>query len=162
LSVADFAQPWVERVSVRRQIQFAAHQFHGGAGADQGTGDEIQRRPIASVVCKQIEQDVTGRGGLATAEIVERNVLRALQPACRVPRRLTMANVVDDGRGHRICDYSLTGETSGRSPGIRHGFGDIRLPSSFRPVCWYTSTLLRYSPNRREINAVLRRLRLPE
>ena len=100
--------------------------------------------------------------GLATAEIVERNVLRALQPACRVPRRLAMANVVDDGRGHRICDYSLTGETSGRLPGIRHGFGDIRLPSSFRPVCWYTSTLLRYSPNRRGINAVLRRLRLPE
>ena len=86
-------------------------------------------------------------GRLPAAEIVERNVLRALQPAFRVPRRLAMANVVDHGRGHRICDYSLTGETSGRLPCIRPEFGDIRFPSSFRPVWRYTSTPARYSPN---------------
>src|SRR5450631_2865640 len=49
----------------------------------------------AAVAHEQIGEDDTGGGGLPAAEIVERNVLRALQPAFRVPRGFAMADVVD-------------------------------------------------------------------
>ena len=61
-------------------------------------------------------------GRLPAAEIVERNVLRALQPAFRIPRRLAMADVVDHGRGHRTCSYSLLGELESEISGASGRF----------------------------------------
>src|SRR5450755_1754382 len=62
----------------------------------------------AAVAREQIGEDDTGGGGLPASEIVERNVLRALQPAFRVPRGFAMADVVD--RRHAL-PRSLPGLT---------------------------------------------------
>ena len=50
---------------------------------------------VAPVAREQIGEDAAGVGGLLAAEIVERNVLRALQPAVRIPFGFAVANVVD-------------------------------------------------------------------
>ena len=99
MAVSDLAQPVVDRVLIRRQFQTAAHQFHGRAGADQGAGDEVERGLAAAVAREQIGEDDAGLGGLPAAEIVERNILRALQPAQRVPLGFAVANVVDRRHG---------------------------------------------------------------
>src|SRR5438034_935919 len=62
---------------------------------------------VAAIARQQLGEDTAGMGGLLAAEIVERNVLRALQPAFRIPRRLAMADVVDHGRRHRAIRLFL-------------------------------------------------------
>ncbi len=61
-------------------------------------------------------------GRLPAAEIVQRNVLRTLQPAFRIPRRLAMADVVDHGRGHRTFGYSLASELESEMSGASGRF----------------------------------------
>jgi len=46
-------------------------------------------------------------GRLDAAEIVQRNILLALQLAVRVPLGFAMANVIDGRCGHRNVSYSL-------------------------------------------------------
>jgi len=81
--------------------------------------------------------------GLPAAEIVQRNVLRALQPAFRIPRRLAMADVVDTGAGIGFYGYSLAGELESEMSGAS-GF-----PIGLSARLWgYTSTPVWSSPNR--------------
>ena len=61
-------------------------------------------------------------GRLPAAEIVERNVLHALQPSFRVPRCLAVADVIDDGRGHRTISYSLLSELESEISGAAGRF----------------------------------------
>ena len=106
-AVADLAQAIVERVVFRRKFQGAAHQFHRGPRPAKRTCDEGQRATVAAIARQQLGEDITGMHSLPAAEIVQRNVLRALQPAFSVPRRLAMADVVDHGRRHRTIGLFL-------------------------------------------------------
>jgi hypothetical protein len=96
-------QPVIDGVLAGRQFQHAAHQFHGRTGPAERTRHERQRRFAAPVALKQAGQDRTGGRGLLAAEIVERNILRALETALRIPLSFTVANIVDGRRGHRAA-----------------------------------------------------------
>ena len=110
MTVPDLAQPIVDSVIIRRQFQRLTHQLHRQPGAAERTCDKRQRRLSAPVAREQIGEDAAGADGLLAAEIVERSILRALQPAFRVPFGFAVANVVDCRRRHRTLGYSLLNE----------------------------------------------------
>src|ERR1700730_6598122 len=100
IAVSDLAQPIVDGGIAGRQFYGARHHFHLRTAAAERACDECQRRPPAPIAGEQIGQNAAGGGRLLAAEIVERNVLRALQAALRVPLGFAMADVVDRRRGH--------------------------------------------------------------
>ena len=62
------------------------------------------------VALEQVGQNAAGMRGLLAAEIVERNILRALQPAFRIPLGFAVANVIDRGHGLEIFRLFLAQE----------------------------------------------------
>jgi hypothetical protein len=70
-------------------------------------------------------------GRLLAAEIVQRNVLRALQPAFRVPRRLAMADVIDHGRWHRTVRLFLLGKLESELSRASECIGDVEDHPAF-------------------------------
>src|SRR5712691_10477017 len=95
MTVTDLAQPVIDGVIIRRQPQGAAHQLHRQPCAREWTCDECQGLLAARLAREQIGEDGAGVGRLLASQIVQRSILRALQPAFRVPLGFAMANVVD-------------------------------------------------------------------
>ena len=93
--ITDFAQAIVDGVCLQRKSQDAAHQFHRLTGAPERTGDKANRRRVRPSRAEQISEDMAGMNRLLAAELIERNVLCALEPALRVPLGLAVTNVID-------------------------------------------------------------------
>src|SRR6185312_3992805 len=74
---------------------------------------------VAAVLHEQLGEDRAGTDGLSAPKLVERNVLRPLQPACRIPLGLAVSNVIEDWDTSPymtivVC-HSLVSEISGAS-----------------------------------------------
>lgn len=66
-----------------------------------------------AVAREQRPEDFAGGDRLATAERVERDILRSLETPFRVPRRLAVANVIDGQQGSQSLESEMSG-ASGR------------------------------------------------
>ena len=77
---------------------------------------------VAPVALEEIGEDMAGMGRLRATAIVQRNVLRSLQPAFGIPCRLAMANVIDCRRRHRRRSYSLATELQSEMSGASGRF----------------------------------------
>jgi hypothetical protein len=66
-----------------------------------------------AVTRKQRPKDFAGGDRLATAERVERDILRSLETPFRIPRRLAVANVIDGRQGSQSLESEISG-ASGR------------------------------------------------
>src|SRR5260370_39231988 len=80
---------------MQRQPQGSTHQLHGRRCAAERTCDIGERLFAGPLAREQIGKNAAGVDGLLASEIIERSILRALQPPFRVPRGLAVADVVD-------------------------------------------------------------------
>src|ERR1700719_2172048 len=110
LAVGDFTQAIVDGVGGKRELQGAAHQFHALPGATKRACNKRDRGRALPVAQKEFGEDAAGVDRLPAAEVVERDVLHALEPALRIPLCLAVTDVIDSRRGHRGLRSSLLRE----------------------------------------------------
>ncbi len=93
----DLLQPIVAAEAVGRQAEFGAQDRHGLRGAPQRARDIAERMRIAA----QPLDDAGGLRRLLAPEIVQRDVVAALQPTGEVPVGLAVPDQEDAALAHR-------------------------------------------------------------
>src|SRR3569623_1885146 len=120
MAVTDLTQPVIDLVAVRRHTDLAAHKLHGLPRPAERRRHERDAFGMVRILGQNVCKQLTGTNRLRLAEFVQRNVLRPLKAAGRIPFSLAMADEVNNGIGHRATGFQITGDWRERpfSPAI--------------------------------------------